>query len=104
LAIFFAVSKEFESLQENWFWSNVTDSGYSAEDLVSNLVGFYRTVDPGTDYIGLCEPVGKDVALGVWDKYGAVGINNNYSFAPLSLSNSGIKAFRTDMRTSARFS
>lgn len=82
LAIFFAVSKEFELLQENWFWSNFTDSGFSVEDLVSNLVGFYRAVDPGTDYIGLCDPVRKDVALGVWDKYGAVGAIKNYSFAP----------------------
>jgi hypothetical protein len=82
LSIFLEVSKAFEGWQNNWFWSAFTDSGFSAEDLVSDLVGFYRAVDPATDYIGLCEPVEKDIALQIWDKYGAVGSNKNYSAAP----------------------
>lgn len=82
LTIFLDVSKTFEAWQNNWFWSAFTNSGFSAEDLVSDLVGFYRAVDPATDYLGLCEPVEKDVALQVWDKYGPVGSNKNFSFAP----------------------
>jgi hypothetical protein len=82
LAIFLDVSMMFESWQSNWFWSSFTNSGFSAEDLASNLVGFYRAVDPVTDFISLCEPVELDVALGIWDKYGAVGDNKNHSPAP----------------------
>jgi hypothetical protein len=49
------------------------------EDLVSNLIGFYRAIYPGVDYVGMCEPVSKEQALAVWDKYGPVGqYKNNY--------------------------
>jgi hypothetical protein len=82
LAIFFDVSRKFESTQNNWFFSNFTDSGYSAEDLVSNLVDFYRAFDPARDYVSLCEPVDLVTALEVWDKYGPVGAKKNYTFAP----------------------
>lgn len=68
LAIFLDVSKAFESWQNNWFWSAFTNSGFSAEDLVSDLIGFYRAVDTSTDFIGLCEPVDKNTALSIWDQ------------------------------------
>jgi hypothetical protein len=35
LGVFMAVSREFESMQGNAFWSIFIDSGFSAEDLVS---------------------------------------------------------------------
>ena len=57
-------------------------SGYSAEDLVSNLIGFYRAVEPCRQYIRICEPVSKSIALQIWDKYGPVGNNKNYSATP----------------------
>lgn len=82
LAIYMDVSHGFEGLQANWLFRKVTNSGYSAEDLVSNLIGFYRAVFPGRAFIPLCEPVSKSVALGIWDKYGEVGANKNYTTVP----------------------
>jgi hypothetical protein len=82
LAIFLNVSTEFETMQGNWLFQHVTDSSFSCEDLVSNLVGFYRAVDPGTPFVRMCEPVSKEIALMVWDKYGAVGSNKNRLPAP----------------------
>ena len=60
----------------------VADSGFSAEDLVSNLIGFYRAVEAPRDYIALCEPVSRQEAWYVWDTYGAVGQNKNKEFSP----------------------
>ncbi len=82
LSIFLDVSHSFESMQSNWLFRVVTNSGYSAEDLASNLIGFYRAVEPNRQYIQICEPVSKDVALQIWDKYGAIGNNKNYSTLP----------------------
>lgn len=80
LAIFMKVSLGFESMQQRFEFA--TDSGFSAEDLVSNLLGFYRAINQGINYIPLCEPVSKEEALYVWDTYGAVGSNKNYGFCP----------------------
>lgn len=82
LTIFLDVSQAFESMQGAWLFRQFTNSGFSAEDLMSNLLGFYRAAEPGKDYIALCEPVSKDVALGIWDRFGAVGDNKNRSPAP----------------------
>ena len=82
LSIFFDVSHSFETLQGNWLFKHFTNSGYSAEDLVSNLIGFYRAVEPGRDYIRLCDPVSKDIALAIWDRYGPVGQNKNMTTGP----------------------
>ncbi|WAK03329.1 hypothetical protein [Methylobacter sp. YRD-M1] len=82
LSIFLDVSHAFEDLQSNWLFRQATNSGYSAEDLVSNLIGFYRAIYPGKQFISLCQPVSKAVALDIWDKYGEVGSNKNYSTIP----------------------
>ncbi|WP_158538114.1 DUF4056 domain-containing protein [Corallincola holothuriorum] len=82
LGIFLNVSHDFEQMQGNWIFRHFTNSGYSAEDLVSNLVGFYRAIDPTTDYIKICEPVQKELALQLWDTYGAVGEQKNNSILP----------------------
>lgn len=79
LAIFLDVSNTFESMQSEWPFKWVTNSGYSAEDLISNLVGFYRAVNPNYPYIQIFQPITKDLAFQIWDKYGAVGSNKNYS-------------------------
>jgi hypothetical protein len=42
LSIFLDVSHTFESVQSGWPFRWGTNSGYSAEDLVSNLIGFIR--------------------------------------------------------------
>jgi hypothetical protein len=77
LGILLDVSNKFESLQGSFPYSLVTDSGYSAEDLVSNLVGFYRAVRPGFRYIEECRPVSRAAAEDVWKRYGAVGALKN---------------------------
>lgn len=79
LAIFMNVSHSFESLQSSWPIRLLTNSGYSAEDLVSNLIGFYRAVNPSVPYIQIFQPVNKDAALQIWDKYGPVGVNKNFT-------------------------
>jgi hypothetical protein len=82
LGIFFGVSHRFETMQASFPWKLGTDSGYSAEDLVSNLVGFYRAVRPGIPYIKQCGPVSKEAAEAIWKKYGAVGTLKNRFAAP----------------------
>ena len=82
LSIFLDVSYAFEKMQSNWLFRHATNSGYSAEDLVSNLVGFYRAVYPNKRIISLCQPVSKSIALEIWDTFGEVGSNKNYSTVP----------------------
>ena len=82
LGVFMFVSKDFEGMQDNIFWRQFTDSGFSVEDLVSNLIGFYRAVEAPRDYIALCEPVSRQEAWYVWDTYGAVGQTKNKEFSP----------------------
>lgn len=82
LSIFLDVSHAFESLQAGFPFNLVTDSGFSGEDLVSDLIGFYRAVNPGGNYIRLCQPVRKEIALKIWDTYGPVGNNKNHSTSP----------------------
>ena len=82
LAIFLEVAHEFEGMQGNWLYRHVTNSGFSAEDLVSDLIGFYRAAYPSKEFITLCEPVSKADALKVWDTYGDPGTNKNYSTDP----------------------
>jgi Protein of unknown function (DUF4056) len=82
LAIFMDVSIAFEGFQSSWPYNWVTDSGFSMEDLVSNLLGFYRALHPHIDYITPLEPVSKEQSLRIWDEYGAVGHNKNTTFKP----------------------
>lgn len=82
LGIILHVSELFESMQANWFFSKITDSGFSSEDLISNLIGFYRAIFPGVDYISICEPVSKEKAIAIWDKFGAVGSLKNRTISP----------------------
>lgn len=78
LAIFMEVSYEFEDYQ-GWFPS---DSSFSVEDLVSDLLGFYKAVDPATDYLALCNPVSAEASREVWDKWGPVGSHKNKTWMP----------------------
>ena len=80
LTIFQEVSVAFEKNQAGFPWSFISDSGFSQEDLVSNLLGFYLAVN-GYDemYImQLCKSVSKEASFEVWDKDGAVGKNKNH--------------------------
>ena len=82
LAIFLDVSKRFETMQGGLFWRFFTNSSFSAEDLVSNLIGFYRAVEPQKSFLQICEPVSKEEALTIWDTYGSVDSNKNYTIVP----------------------
>jgi hypothetical protein len=80
LAIFMEVSLGFESLQASM--SLLTDSGFSQEDLVSNLIGFYIAVHGALDWRTLCRPVSTEASLAVWDANGPVGQHKNQVFSP----------------------
>ncbi|MFG0603052.1 MULTISPECIES: hypothetical protein [Delftia] len=84
LAIFMEVSLEFEAHQE-LFPKFVTDSGFSQEDLVSNLIGFHIGVGTVTlaEVIAMAKPVSKETALAIWDRNGAVGSHKNRGFKPM---------------------
>ncbi len=79
LSIFMEVSYGFENLQHGM--SLFTNSGFSEEDLVSNLVGFYVQV-LGLNWIDYCKPVSADASHAVWDANGPVGMYKNRTFKP----------------------
>lgn len=83
LTIFMEVSMGFETMQSNWFYRLFRDSGFSVEDLVSNLIGFYRALDPRLDVEKICGVVSPRASLEVWDTYGPVGRHKNRGFEPL---------------------
>ena len=85
LAIFMEVSIAFEGMQDSFPYSRFTDSGFSMEDLVSNLIGFYVVVRPAllNRLSSLCDIVSKKATYDVWDSYGAVGQTKNKNFTPI---------------------
>lgn len=83
MAIYFDVSMQFETFQGICPLPKTRDSSFSGEDLVSNLIGFYRAVEPGKKYIEMCEPVSRKKALELWDKYGPIGKYKNHKIRPL---------------------
>lgn len=84
LAIFMEVSERFENFQKILGWVKITDSGYSQEDLVSNLIGFYIAINEVSrlNILKKCHPVSDKAALLIWGKDGAVGKNKNTSWNP----------------------
>lgn len=82
LAIFMEVSIRFENLQSAF--SFATDSGYSQDDLVSNLIGFYIGINEvqRLPIIKKCHPVSDKAAYAIWDRDGAVGKNKNKAWSP----------------------
>ncbi|MEH0835070.1 hypothetical protein OI450_06660 [Pectobacterium cacticida] len=82
LAMMMTVARRFESLQAGFPFNLLTDSGFSGEDLVSDLLGFYRVID-GIHYFSELKPVSRDEALKRWDFYGPIGSFKNESFKPL---------------------
>jgi len=83
LAIFIEISLRFENMQASFPYNLGTDSGFSQEDLVSNLVGFYLAIRPGKDYMQLCKPVSIEESHKIWERYGSVGSHKNRSFTPV---------------------
>jgi len=82
LSIFMGTSHQFESLQDFWPYIFLTDSGYSAEDLVSNLFGFCQAVRYA-DYTSFLDICPTEKAYRIWDYYGPVGQYKNKSVLPL---------------------
>ncbi|MDC9592067.1 hypothetical protein [Xenorhabdus sp. IM139775] len=82
LTIMMYTTHSFESYQDSFPFNWVTDSGYSGEDLASNLLGFYRAVN-GIDYLPQLGVVSKEKAFKRWDYYGPIGKYKNKIFKPL---------------------
>ncbi|MDU4092659.1 MAG: DUF4056 domain-containing protein [Pantoea sp.] len=82
LALMMETAIAFENWQSMPFFSWYTDSGFSAEDLVSDLLGFYKVVRP-QNYWPWLKIVSKEAALRRWDYYGALGSFKNRGFNPL---------------------
>src|SRR5262249_52361292 len=83
LAIFQEVSLRFETMQGAFPYGIFSsDSSFSQEDLVSNLIGFYRALYPKVDFLALCGPVSKEASKKVWKTGGTVGSTKNRSFTP----------------------
>lgn len=85
LSIFMEVSKRFEDFQKFiGLGGLITDSGYSQEDLVSNLIGFYIAVGEVNrlNILKKCHPVSDKAAFSIWDRDGAVGKNKNTDWKP----------------------
>jgi hypothetical protein len=84
LAIFQEISMRFETMQGSFPYGIFSgDSSFSQEDLVSNLIGFYKAVYPDIDFIGLCDPVSRESSKQVWKTSGGVGSRKNRTFKPL---------------------
>ena len=73
----------FEAFQATTMIAKFTDSGFSGEDLVSDLLGFYRVFGTGIDPLILAMPTTKNYALSIWDHYGPIGNFKNKEFRPL---------------------
>ncbi|EIS28458.1 hypothetical protein YPPY54_1978, partial [Yersinia pestis PY-54] len=59
-------------MQASFPFNLVTDSGFSGEDLVSDLLGFYRVFSIPSPF-EILRPVSKEEALKRWDYYGPIG-------------------------------
>lgn len=83
LTMMYGTAKRFEAWQNSILFNWYTDSGFSAEDLVSDLVGFYRVFGTGPDPLWLARPVSYESALYIWDSHDPIGIYKNTKFSPL---------------------
>ena len=89
LAIFMAISVHFEQLQFDAMSQRVMHSGFSVEDLVSDLIGFYvaiGAVDP-KDIGTLCGEVTREQSLLIFDQDPASHDRTNRTFDPAFATN-----------------
>lgn len=63
LAMMMTPARRFENLQSSFPFNWVTDSGFSGEDLVSDLPGFYRVVASMGNIFNHLKPVSQAEAL-----------------------------------------
>lgn len=83
LTIMMKTAWRFEAFQDWSLIQRSTDSGFSCEDLVSDLVGFYRIFGDDIDPLLFSHPTSLTYALSIWDHYGPVGRYKNRGFKPL---------------------
>ena len=103
LSIFIWVSMAFEEYQLSVEWGGIADwlsdnlrgksydSGFSREDLVSNLIGFYVGIGDITkdQVISKCHPVSEEAAVAIWNREGPVGEKKNRQFKPILAHTTG---------------
>ena len=82
LAMMMTMAHKFEGFQASFPNNLATDSGFSGEDLVSDLLGFYRVVSTQNPF-EILRPVKKERALKRWDYYGKIGSFKVKGFTPL---------------------
>lgn len=82
LAMMMNMAGKFEAFQRSYPNRLVTDSGFSGEDVVSDLLGFYRVISIQNPF-PMLRPVSKAEALKRWDYYGKIGNWKNETFQPL---------------------
>ncbi|EJH2659463.1 hypothetical protein NDG35_002663 [Salmonella enterica] len=81
LTIMYGTAKRFEAWQDSILFNWYTDSGFSVEDLLSDLVGFYRVFGTGPDPLWLANPVSYDSAVKIWDSHDPIGTFKNTEFS-----------------------
>lgn len=82
LTLMYDTAKRFEAWQNSLLFNWYTDSGFSVEDLVSDLVGFYRVFGTGPDPLWLARPVPYERAIQIWDGHNPIGHYKNTEFSP----------------------
>lgn len=104
--IFLSESLSFEAYQDRWVWRVLTDSGFSAEDLVSNMVGFYRALHGKSEaeMRAMCGDVGEAESLAIWDSQvpDGLGAIKNRTTQPIYFTTSacpGPQSLPTEFRS-----
>lgn len=89
LAIFMAISVHFEQLQFDAASQRVMHSGFSVEDLVSDLIGFYVAIGEvsATDIGTLCGQVTREQSLAIFDQDPESHSGTNTTFDPIFATN-----------------
>lgn len=92
LAIFIEISLRFERLQLFAEKLGIAKSGFSQEDLVSDLIGFYIGIGEVSklEAIRACHPVSAAAAYAIWDREGSVADHKNVSFSPQFAHQTGL--------------
>ena len=78
------VSRRFEGLQAAFPYGLITDSGFSPEDLISDLIGFYKEADnlPEGVVHMKCSTLSDKASVEVWDRHllhSGLGATKSYS-------------------------
>lgn len=81
LAIFLKASFDFETMQSSFPYSLITNSGFSPEDIVSNIIGFYSAFRniPQERMRTICGEVSVAESERIWDAHlpdGFSGLKN----------------------------